>query len=246
MPRRKLESEIEVAECEIKMEEAFTQDDWLQITDRVVAVSYFLRQKKCDVNLFRALPPVEKSQVGEFQRKTGLRFERDFQDFVKSCAGGWRFSLSLFLDNKSGPLEPPVKMGTFGGNSNADFIGASENFTLLQAYEEFQTIARDSYIENEETLAILPALFPLQLSEGGGADFTVLRLDMKPAEVHFLSHDEDYALRENSSLLARGFRQFLLRWSSLGFLSLEHVGAGEDDPVKTRAWWDWLSDPTAR
>jgi hypothetical protein len=190
------------------------------------------------------LPPIPLSQVQAFSRATGHTLPPDFVDLVTKFAGGWNFYWALSREDDTW-LEPPVYMGEFGGNGEVPFIGATTETTLLDLYNNFQDEIRKGWRLNDDTKAILPALFPLQSWEGGGADFLVLRLDVSPAQVLYLDHEGAW----RGTVIGAGFREFLLGWANLGFPELASheswasSGRPQDTGPAADQWRAWLANP---
>lgn len=168
------------------MGKAFTASDWELVRVRATAVGAQMRAKGATVWDFAPLPPVRKAQLDQFTRQTGLAMPGDFADLLTKFAGGWKFYWNLSVKKTDSWLKPPVFMGNFGGNAEVPFIGATAKETLLDRYHAFQFNIRNSYLDDPGALKVVPALFPLHTWDGGGGDYTVLRLDVSPARVYYL------------------------------------------------------------
>jgi len=240
------------------MGSAFTKTDWEFVRNRAISIKAQLRAKGQPVDHFlpgdfEPLPHIPMSQIEEFYSQTGYAFPNDFVDLVTKFAGGWRFYWSLCISQTPFKcLEPPVYLGNFGGSSEAPFIGASKDNTLLKIYGEFQRNLSQHYRRPSEQIEIDPALFPLNDFEGGEGDMTVMRLDRIPTEIHFLDHEGGHCVYEKD-LIGLGFREFVLSWADLGFPGCDYhrswVNRQTHQPdhlsAKANAWRAWLADPNA-
>ena len=221
------------------MGNTFTQADWEHVRARAVTVAGQLCAKGADVWDFEALPPVEQGQLDQFTRATGLALPNDLADLLTRFAGGWTFAWSLGFEEN-----PPVCMGTSGGNAEVPFIGATAASTLLDRYTAFQAEIRQGYRLEAGTEAMLPALLPLHTWDGGGGDYTVLRLNVTPAEVLFLDHERAW----RATVIGTGFRDFVIGWANLGFPQTAYhftwVASGRPDDASPTAerWRAWLAD----
>ncbi|MDQ2686834.1 MAG: SMI1/KNR4 family protein [Armatimonadota bacterium] len=234
------------------MADNFTAADWNHLQERASTLTGQLQAKGVTVEPFNPMPPIPRSQVDDFEEQTGLRLPQDFVDLVTQFAGGWRFYWNLEVQADRRWLRPPAYMGDFGGNSEVPFIGASEGCPLLKLYNTFQEEIRDDAPDDPDTLAALSAMFPLHLTDGGGGDYTVLRLDTSPVEVVYLDHESRRRLGDNR-ILGHGLSAFLRRWANLSFPQCEYhhswVDASrrepDDESLRAQEWGAWLSNPSA-
>ncbi len=234
------------------MGNTFTASDWELVRTRATATAVQLRAKGATVWDFAPLSPVPLAQLDGFTRATGFVLPGDFADLLTKFAGGWKFYWCLKVKKTDTWLQPPVSMGNFGGNAEVPFVGATVDETLLGRYRSFQSEIRETYLDNPETLEVLPALYPLHGFDGGGGDYTVLRLDVSPARVYYLDHEINWPV-DDDHVLGTGFREFVLGWSNLGFPQCEHhrdwVNPQTREPDDTSAnadtWRKWLADPNA-
>lgn len=224
----------------------FSQADWDFVTQTALAISRQLLAKGATVQPFRPFPPIPSEQIEEFTSVTGLVLPQDLTEFLTEFSGGWTFYWSLFSTAKDEFIQPPVTMGNFGGNSEVAFIGAAEGDSLLRRYQEFQAEIHDTYVDDPATLEALPAMIPLHAWDGGGGDYTVLRIDKSPAEVLYLDHETAWEIGQ-AGVLGTGFREFVLRWAEAGFLQMQyHLGwlnshaqdeaRATADDARLRAW----------
>jgi|GEM_PF-2594328 len=256
------------------MSKEFTSADWEFVKARANATAAQIRAKGATADDFVSLPPIPQSQIDDFARVTGYALPPDFVDFVTKFAGGWKFYWSLSLKNSNawaevpvdmgsfgGNAEPtlgnphmetPVDMGSFGGNAEVPFIGATPKTSLLDLYRSFQSEMGASYLNDQSTIELLPALFPLHSWDGGGGDYTVLRLDMKPARVYYLDHEIMWPI-DDEHIIGRGFKEFVLGWANFGFPQCEYHSCWvnpqtqepDDHSAKAETWRKWLADPKA-
>jgi hypothetical protein len=222
----------------------FTEADWQLVCERAATLVEQLGAKGARARPMRPLPPMRPEWVGEWEKETGLRLPADFVDLLTKFAGGWWFHWDLYSAQKGVRLQPPVCPARSGGNPEVPLLGC---------YSEFQVTLNETPIEDEETLAVQKAFYPLYEFEGGGGDYLVLRLDKTPAEVVYLDHEKDWAVGEEQ-IICRGFGEFLRRWARMGFpacSSFENwvnpqTRMPDDESDQVKAWWAWLADPLAR
>ena len=234
------------------MGNAFTVSDWDLVRTRASTTASQLRAKGATVWDFAPLPPVPQSQLDDFSRKTGLALPLDFADLLTKFAGGWKFYWCLNVKKTDKWLKPAVFMGNFGGNAEVPFIGATTEGTLFDQYQGFQSEIHDTYLDDPETLRVVPALFPLHGWDGGGGDYTVLRLDVSPARVYYLDHEIAWPV-DDEHALGTEFREFVLGWSNLGFPQCEYHSCWvnpesrqpDDKSANADVWRKWLADPNA-
>jgi len=234
------------------MGNAFTASDWELVRTRAANTAARLRGKGATVWDFEPLPPVPRSQLDDFARETGLALPGDLADLLTKFAGGWKFYWCLKLKDTDTWLKPPSFMGSFGGNAEVPFIGATKKDAVLDQYHSFQAEIRNTYLDNPETLKVVAALFPLHGWDGGGGDYTVLRLDVSPARVYYLDHEVGWPVDDRHAL-GTGFREFLLGWSNLGFPQCEYHSCWvnpesrqpDDESANADIWRTWLADPGA-
>jgi hypothetical protein len=241
------------------MNDAFAESDWKALNDRMAWVEGRVHAKGGSVEGPIMLPPVDAKQVEAFTAATGLRLPQDLVDLVTRFAGGWSFSWMLYDREADREIAPPLesRISIFGGNSEVPFVGATRDETLLDLYRQFQEQIGDTFFVDdgdERSRELMPSVFPLHFCEGGGADYTVLRLDTSPCEVVFLDHDAVYAI-DDEHVIGRGLGDFLRRWAAVGFPSCEYLLDGVVDPERgvideaapvVRDWLRWLDDPEAR
>jgi hypothetical protein len=233
------------------MANTFTASDWELIRKRAASTATQLRAKGATVSEFQPLPPISQQQLNQFARETGLVLPGDFSDLLTKFAGGWNFYWSLHVKHNKIWLKPTASVGTFGGNGEVPFIGASKDQTLLDLYRSFQTDIHGTYLDDPDTLKLIPTLFPLHGWDGGGGDYTVLRLDVSPACVYYLDHEIGWPV-DNEHVIGRGFREFVLGWANLGFPQCEYhsrwvnpeTRQPDDLGSKAESWRKWLSDPS--
>lgn len=232
------------------MGNAFTSSDWAMVQTNASTTAAQLRAKGAAVGDFTRLPPVPESQLVDFTRETGLAFPSDFADLVTKFAGGWKFDWCLHVKKTDRWLKPPAFVSNFGGNSEVPFIGATAAETLLDRYWAFQARIHSTYLDDPDTLKVMPALFPLHSWDGGGGDYTVLRLDVSPSRIYYLDHEAEWAV---NAVIGEGFREFVLDWASLGFPECAYyrawLNARTQEPIESRLkaerWRKWLADPHA-
>ncbi len=228
------------------------QKNLLWVLERVAA-------KGGEIQKPEIFPPVPPSQVEEFERATGLRLPTDFVDVVTNYTGGFRFAWSLYnIYDKSKYIL--TKTAIRGGNWEVPFIGASQRKSLLDLYQELQNeflgscnwIFRSEFDDNEdiqETRKVIPYCFPLYLFSGGGGDYTVLRIDVEPAQIIYLDHEWGFSVRDRA-ILGRGFVDYVTTWSNLGYPEVdrycgffeETTGTLSDTGSLAQEWMKWLSE----
>ena len=234
---------------------AFVDENWRHLTGRLAWVEHRLTAKGADAPPAEFLPPVAPAQVEEFARATGLRLPADLVDLATKFAGGWAFHWNLCRPDGRW-LEPPVALGSFGGNAEDPFLGASAETTLLGRYQQFQEEIHGTWLADRgdpSTLAAMPAAFPLLTCEGGGGDYLILRLDTDPCEVVYLDHERCFRI-DREHTIGRGLGDFLGRWAAVGFIRCEKLDTLVDpatrliaiDSPTARAWVAWLDDPEAK
>jgi hypothetical protein len=234
------------------MGNAFMQTDWDLVRARANATARQLRAKGVTVSDFSPLPPIPTSQIVEFSDETGISLPTDFVELVTKFAGGWNFYWSLCIEEFGQWLKPPYFVGNFGGNSEVPFIGATREQTLLDQYRSFQNEIKNTYLSDPQTLELMPFVFPLHTWEGGGGDYTVLRLDTSPARIYYLDHEMMWPINDKH-LVGSGFREFVLGWSNLGFPQFEYYSCWVDQRTKqpddkspnAQKWRNWLGDTEA-
>lgn len=234
------------------MGNAFSTSDWDFIRSRAMTTGAQLQAKGATVWDFAPLPPIPRSQIDHFTRKTGFTLPGDFVDLLTKFAGGWKFYWGLYVKKTGAILESPVFMGNFGGNAEVPFIGATKKETLLDQYQSFQSEIQGSFFGDPETLKLIPALFPLHTWDGGGGDYTALRLDVSPARVYYLDHEIGHPI-DDEHAIGSGFREFVLGWSNLGFPQCTYHSCWvnsqtrqpDDASANADIWRKWLADPNA-
>jgi hypothetical protein len=140
-------------------------------------------------------------------------------------------------------------MGDDGGNSEVPFIGATATETLFDRYQAFQS-ELGPLVDYTDSLRALPALFPLHSYEGNNGSYAVLRLDVSPARIYYLYGSLGCPL-DDEYWIGTGFREFLMRWSHLGFLAIHNcqhwvnfsTHQPDDAGAKAEAWRKWLAAP---
>lgn len=234
---------------------AFTESDWRHLTARMAWVEGRLKAKGASARSPAVMPPVNQAQVDEFTSRTGLRLPQDLVDLVTKFSGGWSFSWDLHVKGDDRWLQPRAYIGDFGGNSEVPFIGASPESTLLDLYQEFQEDIQGTHFVDSgdaKSVEVMPSVFPLHLFEGGGGDYTVLRLDTSPCEVVFLDHEKVYRIDEKQ-VIGHGLSDFLRRWANVGFPSCEYLNLVidkatrdiDDQSPTVKGWLRWLDDPAS-
>ncbi|HEX5245131.1 MAG TPA: hypothetical protein VFW23_17865 [Tepidisphaeraceae bacterium] len=234
------------------MSKEFTSADWEFVEARANATAAQIRAKGATADDFAALPPIPQSQIDDFARATGYALPPDFVDLVTKFAGGWKFYWSLSLKNSNVWAKVPVDMGSFGGNAEVPFIGATAKNSLLDLYRSFQSEICASYLNDQSTIELLPALYPLHSWDGGGGDYTVLRLDVEPSRVYYLDHEIMWPI-DDEHMIGRGFKEFVLGWANFGFPQCEYHSCWvnpqtqepDDRSAKAETWRKWLADPKA-
>lgn len=233
------------------MGNTFTASDWEFVRTRATATAAQVRAKGATVWDFAPLPPIPHSQLDNFTRETGFTLPADLAELVTRFAGGWKFYWCLHVKTMDKFLIPPVDMGQFGGNGDVPFIGATADETLLDRYRSFQSDIR-KYLDDPETLKVIPSLFPLHRWDGGGGDYTVLRLDMSPARVYYLDHELMWPV-DAEHVIGVGLREFVLGWAHLAFPSCDSHDCWvnpltrEPDANSSKAdmWRKWIADANA-
>jgi hypothetical protein len=231
---------------------AFTASDWQHLTSQMAWVEGRMRAKRLTVDSPQFLPPIPGSQVEAFTRETGFLLPDDLIDLLTKFAGGWSFYWCLCAEAEDRWPEPAGYVSTFGGNGEVPFIGASRENTLLSLYNEFQHLLQRTMLVEPEfahTMKVMTAVLPLYSCEGGGGDFTVMRLDTSPCEILFLDHADCYDIH-SKSIIGRGLTDFLRRWANIGFPSCDHIASHVDrtsgcinsQSAEVQKWLGWLSD----
>ena len=167
-------------------------------------------------------PPVDDSQIVEFESATGLKLPDDFRDFVTNHCGGWNFHWSCFDLMEDNQIEDCSPGSPFGGNQYSHFVRSADT-TLLSCYEGLVEDVSD-WVENgsvsDEDFDIVRCCYPLYLCILG-SDFVGLRLDVEPAEVVYLDHEAGFHI-ESSHVLGKGFSRFLRAYTQTGCPDLDY------------------------
>jgi hypothetical protein len=229
----------------------FTGSDWDLVRTRADATAAQLRAKGATADDFRPLPPVPESQLVDFNRQTGFSLPGDFAGLVTKYVGGWWFDWTMWRRDSDDRLRPPVRFGDRGGNAEVSFIGVTAKTTLLQLYEELRFEVR-MRADDPSIVDGIRVLFPLHLFDGGGDDFTVLRLDVSATRIYYLDHEYGW-MADDQHMRGLGFREFVLAWSNLGFPACEpyelwvnpETRTPDDSSPKAEIWRKWLADPHA-
>ncbi len=239
----------------------FTESDWRYLQTQMAWIEDRLRAKRAHVIPCKFDPPIPMSQVEAFRRETGLDLPEDFVTLTTQYCGGWSHWWSLCQKQENGRdkwLEPSHYLGKFGGGDEP-FIGASQERTLVNIYNQFQREIRRTWIANSPeglaTIENLKSIFPLQFALGGGADYAVLRLDTSPAQVEILDHELSYKTTLPDTIVGHGLGNFLRDWAYVGFVSANYMSlinkpvqaADPKEQVAATAadWVRWLNSDEA-
>lgn len=228
------------------MPERFSRDDWFFVRSCADQVAVQLRAKGVQFEGFVGLPPVPYQQYRDFEAATGKALPNDFLELTRDFSGGWSFPWRLEVGGKW--LNPPVSPSLIG--THDPFIWLDARTPLLTRYQDFQELLRESVDESppgESTQFLLP------LYKSAGGDCLALRFESDPATVVMLDHEAAFDV-SRARTLGHGFREFVLRWATLGFPDCEDVARWVDDTTGTlvhddqraKDWLAWLADPDAK
>jgi hypothetical protein len=212
------------------------------LTDRCDWITSRLKKKGGRVEELELFDPIPISQVEALEAETGLQLPADLRQFLTECTGGFKFS--WYLDRKDSPL------CQFGGNSEQPFIGASDDVSLLELYNQYMELMDQEYLfgEDPENDASIRNVFPLYSWYGEGSDKIVLRPN--PVAVLYLDHEGCYKV-EDGGIIVCGthFSTFVSSWANLGFPQFDEYSKLfdkerlmlDDKGPAAKAWLEWLS-----
>lgn len=236
--------------------EDMNEEIWSECVTRWERTAKLLKAKGAKTSGPEILPPPPSEQIEEFEEDTCFELPTEFKTLM-SITGGFKISWSIY--GLSADQKPPVFFGTKGGNYSDYFVGASQDRSLLQHYNSFQQQMEASCVggdDEEATRELHEECFPLYPSDFSG-DYLVLRLDCDPCEIHFLDHEYGYRLDDSetsfgqSSLVSRGFTNFLMQWTALSYPEprylpgiVEYGTSGEIGTETKEAilWKKWLEE----
>ena len=193
-------------------------DAWQQIVFTLIASLNQLKAKEAEVSDLEVFDPPPAAQIDELEREIAIKLPEAFRQFL-AITGGFRFDWSTG--------SAPFEYINYGGNSEVDFLRASEELTLAQAYRYFQESYDGYEVEDDGQIATIRRCFPLYLGDLAGNALAV-RLDTDPLQVHLLKaeltwHISDDPSDDDRSLVGLGLPEFLLHWALLGGPATENL-----------------------
>jgi hypothetical protein len=231
---------------------------WKQCLSNIEKTLAQFEAKGADVYPLEVLPAAPDGQVEEFESKTGLTLPDEFKALMK-LAGGFRFDWSLNVSGTDEYLVPPIMNIDYGGSTELPFIGASDEVSLLELYEDFQEHYSGYNVSEPEQVEIIRNSFPLCVWDGDG-NALGMRLDTDPVEIHCLEAEGCWRVCSTprrpveGSLVGKGLTDFLVQWTAVGspainsmlwFLQASGDTAFDANSEGIAPWLDWLADPNA-
>ncbi len=191
---------------------------WQQIKASLKTTLSKLEEKDAEVSDLEFFDPPSRQQVDELEREMGIKLPESFRQFL-AISGGFRFDWTV--------ESSPFSYVEYGGNSEVDFLRASEELSLAEVYRQFQADYQDYGVDDEAQVGIIRRCFPLYLADLAG-NALVIRLDSDPPQIHLLKselawHISDDLSDDSRSLVGQGLPEFLLQWAALGGPSTENL-----------------------